>query len=98
MSDEKPGASAPRVNHIRWIGRIWSEKPALIVGLIFLTLLSSAVAVTYPYLGKRLLDMMQQLMETPGITDPMRDVNRLLLVFVAVGLGGLVASLFPGVR
>ena len=98
MSDTKPEASAPRVNHIRWIGRIWSEKPALIVGLFFLTLLSSAVAVAYPYLGKLLLDLMQKLMEKPGSTDPMRDVDRLLLVFVAVGLGGLVASLFPGIR
>jgi len=98
MSDNDSGAKAPSVNHIRWIGRIWREKPLLIAGLFLLTLLSSAVAVTYPYLCKRLLDMIQMLMETPGVVDPMQEVDRLLLVFVAVGLGGLVASLFPGVR
>lgn len=98
MSDVKSTASAPRVNHVRWIARIWSEKPTLIAGLFFLTLLSSAVAVAYPYLCKRLLDMIQKLMETAGVTDPMSEVDRLLLVFVAVGLGGLVASLFPGIR
>ncbi|MBU0929118.1 MAG: ABC transporter ATP-binding protein/permease [Spirochaetes bacterium] len=98
MSDAANGASAPRVNHIRWIGRLWSEKPWLIAGLFLLTLLSSAVAVTYPYLSKLLLDMIQGLLEKPGIEDPMRQVDRLLLVFVAVGVGGLVASLFPGVR
>lgn len=89
---------APRVNHIRWIARLWNEKRLLIVLLFLLTMLSSAVAVTYPYLSKRLLDMMQALIEKPGTGDPMHAVDRLLMVFVAVGLGGLVASLFPGIR
>ncbi len=99
MNDAPTGATAPQqVDHIRWIARIWSEKRWLIVALFFLTLLSSAVAVTYPYLAKRLLDMIQKLLENPGTADPMLEVNRLLMVFVAVGLGGLVASLFPGLR
>ncbi|MBN2874265.1 MAG: ABC transporter ATP-binding protein [Spirochaetales bacterium] len=88
----------PRVDHVRWIARIWNEKRWLIVALFFLTLLSSAVAVSYPYLTKRLLDTMQVLLESPGASDPMREINRLLLIFAAVGVGGLVASLFPGVR
>ncbi len=103
MSDTSHGAAvgaadAPRVDHIRWIGKLWSQKPWLIAGLFALTLLSSAVAVAYPYLCKRLLDMIQALLEKPGRADPMREVDRLLMVFVAVGVGGLVASLFPGVR
>ena len=99
MSDQTLNASTPpRVNHIKWIARLWNEKRLLIVVLFMLTLLSSAVAVTYPYLSKRLLDMMQAIMEKPGTDDPMRAVDRLLMVFVAVGLGGLVASLFPGIR
>ncbi len=91
------GAKAPRVDHIRWIGRLWKEKAWLIVVLFALTLLSSAVAVTYPYLCKRLLDTIQGLLES-GADDAMREVDRLLLVFAAVGVGGLVASLFPGIR
>lgn len=99
MSDQTVDATmAPRVNHIQWIARLWGEKKLLIVILFLLTLLSSAVAVTYPYLSKRLLDMMQAIIEKPGTDDPMRAVDRLLMVFVAVGLGGLVASLFPGIR
>ena len=98
MNGIAENTSAPRVDHIRWVGRLWNEKRTLIVGLFFLTLFSSAVAVTYPYLSKRLLDMIQALVEKPGDTDPMRQVDRLLMVFVAVGLGGLVASLFPGIR
>jgi ATP-binding cassette subfamily B protein len=99
MSDKtQQESTAPRVNHIRWIARLWNEKRLLIVVLFLLTMLSSAVAVTYPYLSKRLLDMMQAIIEKPGAADPMRAVDRLLMVFVAVGLGGLVASLFPGIR
>ncbi|HQO66843.1 MAG TPA: ABC transporter ATP-binding protein, partial [Spirochaetales bacterium] len=97
MSEPSGGADAPRVDHIRWIGRLWKEKAWLIVVLFALTLLSSAVAVTYPYLCKRLLDTIQRLLES-GADDAMREVDRLLLVFAAVGVGGLVASLFPGIR
>ncbi|OHD80047.1 MAG: ABC transporter permease [Spirochaetes bacterium RIFOXYC1_FULL_54_7] len=81
-----------------WIRAIWSEKGSLIAILFLLTLLSSAVAVSYPYLSKLLLDTIQGLLETPTTGDPMLEVNRLLLVLVAVGLAGLVASLFPGIR
>ncbi len=91
-------SGAPRINHLDWVRRIWSERGWLIVLLFFLTLLSSAVAVTYPYLSKRLLDTIQGLLDSPGPGDPMDRVNRLLMVFVAVGLAGLVASLFPGIR
>ncbi|MBU0936385.1 MAG: ABC transporter ATP-binding protein/permease [Spirochaetes bacterium] len=90
--------NAPKVNHIRWVRHIWGEKGGLIVILFLLTLLSSAVAVAYPYLSKLLLDTIQRLLETPEVTQPMTEVNRLLLVFVAVGVAGLVASIFPGLR
>lgn len=97
MKDE---AKAPKsgVNHIRWIAEIWSERKGLVALLFFLTLLSSAVAVTYPYLSKLLLDTIQGLLERPGPGNPMDEVNRLLMVFVAVGLAGFIASLFPGIR
>jgi ATP-binding cassette subfamily B protein len=98
MSDKTATVPPEHVNHIHWIRRQWAEKPWLIVTLFLLTFLSSAVAVTYPYLTKRLLDMIQALLEKPTDLDPMLEVNRLLMVFIAVGIGGLVASLFPGIR
>ncbi|MGD9939049.1 MAG: ABC transporter ATP-binding protein [Clostridia bacterium] len=90
--------SSPRVRHLAWIRAIWSENGGLIAILFLLTLLSSAVAVSYPYLSKLLLDTIQGLLESPTAADPMVEVNRLLLVLIAVGLAGLVASLFPGIR
>lgn len=93
---QEPGA--PKTKHLRWIQKIYAERGWLILFLLVLTLLSSAVAVTYPYLSMKLLDTIQGLLEKPGIGDPMTEVNRLLMVFVAVGIAGLVASLFPGIR
>ncbi len=90
--------SRETVDHVAWIRAVWSEHKGLVALLFFLTLLSSAVAVLYPYLSKLLLDTIQGLLETPGPGDPMDEVDRLLLVFLAVGLAGLVASIFPGIR
>ncbi len=98
MKKQKTERSRPTIKHLRWIARVWNEKRSLVAALFLLTLLSSAVAVTYPYLAKRLLDTIQNLVEQPGNTSPMATVNRLLMVFLAVGLGGLVASLAPGIR
>ena len=87
-----------KINHVAWIRAIWSEKKLLVALLFFLTLLSSAVAVLYPYLSKLLLDTIQGLVEAPGSGDPMAEVDRLLMVFLAVGFAGLLASVFPGIR
>ncbi len=86
------------VDHVAWIRAVWSEHKGLVALLFFLTLLSSAVAVLYPYLSKLLLDTIQGLLASPGQGNPMDEVDRLLLVFLAVGLAGLVASMFPGIR
>lgn len=91
-------SSRETVDHVAWIRAVWSEHKALVALLFFLTLLSSAVAVLYPYLSKLLLDTIQELLAAPGPGNPMDEVDRLLLVFLAVGLAGLVASIFPGIR
>ena len=54
-----PGTGIPRTRYLAWIRAIWREKGGLIVVLFLLTLLSSAVAVSYPYLSKLLLDTIQ---------------------------------------
>lgn len=93
-----PEAKPKRARHLQWVMAEWKRKPGLIALLFFLTLLSSAVAVAYPYLTKLLLDTIQRLLEHPGAADPMAPVRRLVLVILAVGAGGVVASLFPGIR
>jgi ATP-binding cassette subfamily B multidrug efflux pump len=97
----KTGTAQPNdtLRHLRWIWHIWRERKALIFLLFFLTLLSSLVAVTYPYLTKLLIDMLQRLIESqPSLAQVTKETWRLAGLFIAVGLTGLVASLFPGIR
>jgi len=97
----KTGTAQPNdtLRHLRWIWHIWRERKALIFLLFFLTLLSSLVAVTYPYLTKLLIDMLQRLIESqPSLAQVTKETWRLAGLFIAVGITGLVASLFPGIR
>ncbi|HOX19167.1 MAG TPA: ABC transporter transmembrane domain-containing protein, partial [Spirochaetales bacterium] len=88
------------MSRIAWIWRIWRERPALIALLFLLTLLSSAVAVTYPFLSKLLLDALQASLEAGASArgDAMDEIDRIVLLFLAVGAAGLVSGLFPGIR
>jgi ATP-binding cassette, subfamily B, multidrug efflux pump len=89
----------PEGSRLAWIWRIWRERKGLIALLFALTLLSSAVAVAYPYLSKLLIDLIQGLIESgsPRAESSAR-VARLALLVIAVGVVGFVANLFPGVR
>ncbi len=99
MSDAKPSNAAPKVKHLSWVRSIWAERGWLIVILFLLTFLSSAVAVSFPYLTKVLLDTIQKILETPKkFPNPMVEVDRILLLFVLVGSVGLISSAFPAVR
>ena len=98
-ASDKRIQSAVTGGHFRWIWHIWRERKALILLLFFLTLLSSLVAVSYPYLTKLLIDMLQRLIESqPGLAKVRRETWRLAGLFIAIGMTGLVASLFPGIR
>lgn len=86
-------------SHIAWVWSIWREHKGLIALLFILTLLSSAVAVTYPYLSKLLIDLLQRLLASPeSATEAALEVRRLAMVVLAVGAAGFVANLFPGIR
>jgi len=90
-----------KVSHIAWILRIWRETGGLIFLLAFLTLLSSAVAVTYPYLTKILFDTLQKHLANPdgsGMAEGLAAIRRLALTVIGVGAAGFAANFFPGVR
>jgi len=87
-----------KVSHIAWIWGIWRERKGLIALLAFLTLMSSAVAVSYPYLTKVLFDLLQRRLAEGGGAGAMASIRRLALLVIGVGLIGFVSSFFPGVR
>lgn len=85
--------------HIAWIWHIWKEKKGLIVLLLFLTLLSSLVAVAFPLLTKELFDMLESILSgRSNHMDPVAALNRAALFFAALGVAGFVAGFFPGIR
>ena len=85
--------------HIAWIWHVWREKKGLIALLLFLTLLSSLVAVAFPLLTKELFDMLEAALSgRSGQKDSAAALNRAALLFAALGVAGFVAGFFPGVR
>ncbi len=85
--------------HLAWILKIWKERIWLIILLLVLTMLSSAVAVLYPYIAKLILDSLQGTLS--GGTSravAIREIGRLTLILLAVGAGGFISDLFPGIR
>lgn len=86
-------------SHLSWIWGVWKERGGLIAILFALTLLSSAVAVSYPYIVKILLDTLQSLLGKPAESSgAAARIHRIAMLVLAVGGVGFIASLFPGVR
>lgn len=97
--DALHGQARPRFFHIRWIREVWRERQGLIWLLLFLTLLSSAVAVAFPLLSKQLFDFLEHAIDSNMSEDvAMVEVRRIALYFAAIGIAGFVAGIFPGVR
>jgi len=93
------GTPRPRFFHILWIREVWRERQGLIWLLLFLTLLSSAVAVAFPLVTKQLFDLLEHAIDSKMSEDvAMAQVRRIALYFVAIGVAGFVAGTFPGVR
>ncbi len=91
--------TSQKTSHLSWILKIWRERIWLIALLLVLTLLSSAVAVLYPYIAKLILDSLQStLAKGTGGSQAMGEIARLTLILLAVGAGGFVSDLFPGIR
>lgn len=85
--------------HIAWIWHVWKEKKGLIILLLFLTLLSSAVAVAFPLLTKELFDMLEGILSGKSVyPDPAAALKKAALFFAALGVAGFIAGFFPGVR
>lgn len=85
--------------HLAWIWRIWRQKLPLVLMMTGLTLLSSAVAVAFPWLSKYLLDTLQASLDRSApVHESLALSRRIALLFIAVGVGNFFASLFPGIR
>lgn len=81
--------------YLRWIMDFWKPHKKHLVVLVFFTLVSSAVALSFPLVFRYLLDNVEQVLETRGRTD---EFSTIILVLAALALARFVAGLYPGAR
>lgn len=85
--------------NIKWIVKEWKAHPFFIALLLALTLISAAVTVIYPYIIKRLLDTLHAMLIDPdGLTGISPEMERIISVFIVIGLVKLIAATYPGFR
>jgi ATP-binding cassette, subfamily B, multidrug efflux pump len=85
--------------HIRWISRRWWSNRYYILLLLLMTLISSAVAIGYPFLFKKLIDVLQAILLNPGkYPSPMKEIYRICWFFLGVGVAQFISAFYPAMR
>lgn len=85
--------------HIRWIIEQYRVQWPFVVIMVVFTLISSAVSIALPYAFKRMIDLLGNILAEPELfPDPMHEVNKVLMFFIAIGLAQFVADFYPCVR
>jgi ABC-type multidrug transport system fused ATPase/permease subunit len=82
-------------SYLRWIVQFWKPHKVHLAILVVFTLVSSAVALTFPLVFRYLLDHLQEVL---GGTDGGAGFTTLMLVLAALALARFVAGLYPGAR
>ncbi len=86
-------------NHIKWIFRQWKEHKQFIALLVFMTMLSTAVTIAYPYVFKKIIDSFQNIVKHKELyPNPQGIVFKYIMIIFAIGFAQLIASLYPGLR
>ena len=78
---------------IAWLLRYWRPHGRFALGLVMLTLISSAIAIAYPLVFREVIDSLQG----DGGLDDVRLFHA-LGIFALVLLGRLVVGFYPGFR
>ncbi len=85
--------------NLKWIITQWKAQKWFVVIMVIMTLASSAVSIAYPWAFKKLLDVLKDILLNPAkYPEPMIQVNRVVMLFLAIGIAQLFTGLYPGVR
>lgn len=85
--------------HILWILNEWKSHKAFIALLIFMTLLSTSVAVAYPFVFKHLIDSLQKIIaDKMNYNQAMMKIYSICWVLVAIGFVKLLSAFYPALR
>ncbi|HOE90829.1 MAG TPA: ABC transporter ATP-binding protein [Candidatus Cloacimonadota bacterium] len=86
-------------NHVKWIMDLWADHKLHIALLLFMTLLSTSVAVAYPFVFKYLLDVLQKVTaDNTPYNEAMEKIYKICWIIAAIGGVKLISSFYPAVR
>ena len=85
--------------HILWILREWKQQKKFILIMVFLTVVSALVSIAYPYMFKIIIDKLKDITDNVNkYPEPMKEIYRILWLLGAIGLGQLIAGIYPAFR
>lgn len=85
--------------NIRWIIKQYEEHRAFVVIMVVFTLLTSAVSIASPLVLKKLIDVLTNILSDPGLyPQPLKEIYKVVYLFLAVGLAQFVSGFYPAVR
>lgn len=85
--------------HIKWIWKQWFKQKWFVLILLLFTLVSAIVSIAYPYIFKMLIDLLSDILKFPAkYPNPMVEVNRIIHLFLAVGIAWYLSSFYPAFR
>lgn len=85
--------------YLKWIWNEWKGYKYNILILLFLTVLSTSVAVAYPYMFKYLLDSLQKILaQKTEYSVAMQKIYKIVWIIVAIGFVRLITASYPGFR
>ena len=87
-----------KINHVKWIMNEWKDHKGYVLILLFLTVLSTSVAVAYPFLFRQLIDSLENSLANPDTINPMSPVYKISLIMLIVGFVRIISSFYPGFR
>jgi ABC-type multidrug transport system fused ATPase/permease subunit len=85
-----------RREHIAWLGAFWKPHRKFLVFLFFFTIVSSAVAIAYPLVFRRVIDGVYRSM---AASNPQgAELTKLLGILALIAFGRFIAGFYPGFR
>lgn len=85
--------------NVKWVIRQWFAHKWFVLIMVIFTLISSAVAIAYPFVFKKLIDLLRDILSHPeSYPDPMNDVQKIIHLFLAIGFAQLITGFYPSVR
>ncbi|MDZ4181689.1 MAG: ABC transporter transmembrane domain-containing protein, partial [Candidatus Cloacimonadaceae bacterium] len=86
--------------NVKWVINQWMKQKGFVLLMLVFTLGSSAVSIAYPMVFRRLIDILQRTITlAPELRgDQMASVNRVIMLFLAIGVAQLVTGFYPALR